>query len=60
MINICKQNGKLIKSFKNDDAFNHLSTGELLEDPKISQDRKKALQCQLPTCIILAGEIRHE
>lgn len=32
MINICKPNGKLIKSFKNDDAFNHLSGGELLED----------------------------
>lgn len=32
MINICKPNGSLIKSFKNDDAFNHLSGGELLED----------------------------
>jgi hypothetical protein len=32
MINICKPNIKLIKSFKNDDAFNHLSAGELLED----------------------------
>ena len=32
MINICKPNGNLIKSFKNDDAFNHLSGGELLED----------------------------
>jgi hypothetical protein len=32
MINICKPNGKPIKSFKNDDAFNHLSAGELLED----------------------------
>ena len=32
MINIFKPNGKLIKSFKNDDAFNHLSAGELLED----------------------------
>lgn len=32
MINICKPNGNLIKSFKNDDAFNHLSAGELLED----------------------------
>ncbi len=32
MINICKPNGKLIKSFKNDDAFNHLTAGELLED----------------------------
>lgn len=31
MINICKPNGKLIKSFKDDDAFNHLSAGELLE-----------------------------
>jgi len=32
MINICKPNGKLAKSFKSDDAFNHLSAGELLED----------------------------
>ena len=32
MINICKPNGKLIKSFKNDDVFNRLSAGELLED----------------------------
>ena len=32
MLNICKPNGKLIKSFKNDDAFNHLSAVELLED----------------------------
>ena len=30
MINICKTNGKIIKSFKNDDAFNHLSAKELL------------------------------
>ena len=32
MINICKPNGTLIKLFKNDDEFNHLSAGELLED----------------------------
>jgi hypothetical protein len=32
MINICKSNGKLIKSFKNEDVFNHLTAGELLED----------------------------
>lgn len=32
MINICKLNGKLIKSFKSDDVFKHLSGGELLED----------------------------
>jgi hypothetical protein len=32
MINICKPNGKLAKSFKNDDSFNHLSGGELLKD----------------------------
>lgn len=31
MINICKPNGKPIKSFKNDDEFNHISAGELLE-----------------------------
>jgi hypothetical protein len=32
MLHICKPNGKIIRSFKNDDAFNHLSAGELLED----------------------------
>ncbi len=32
MIHICNPDGKLIRSFKNDDAFNHLSAGELLED----------------------------
>lgn len=36
MLHICKPNGKLIKLFKNDDAFNHLSARELLEDyPKV-------------------------
>jgi len=32
MLNICKTNGEIIKSFKNDDVFNHLSARELLED----------------------------
>ena len=32
MLHICKTNGEIIRSFKNDDAFNHLSAGELLED----------------------------
>lgn len=37
MINICKPNGNVIKSFKNDDAFNHLTARELLEDhPEVS------------------------
>lgn len=31
-LHICKTNGEIIRSFKNDDAFNHLSAGELLED----------------------------
>ena len=32
MLNICKTNGEILRSFKSDDAFNHLSAGELLED----------------------------
>gem|GEM_PF-3549316 len=32
MINIYKPGGNLLKSFKNNDAFNHISAGELLED----------------------------
>ena len=32
MLHICKPNGDIIKSFKNDGVFNHLSAGELLED----------------------------